>query len=517
MENMATLMAAEGSGRRTADRIAPHGNNFTLLRVLAACVVIWDHAYRLVGLTPPLSDRIAFTDTGTIAVYTFFCISGYLLLGSWAATPKLGQFILKRALRIMPGLMVAVAGAALLFGTLATDLPVGQYLTSPQTRQYVFENWTMFNPQYVLPGVFAHQPYNVVNGSIWTLCYEVTLYTLVPFLGVLLLRRWRLFGTMVVIGVAVLPWDHLPPAVPFLSGLNIAILATFGRYFLMGSLLYAWRDRVPLRWPVVLAVAAAFGIGFGHWWGAWISYAALPYLVIYLARLDIAALRGRFRRRDLSYGLYVWAFPVEQSIVSVAGGAGDARQGGALPPRPAAAGHRARAPAVPRRPPHPGRRRAQRRLRRDRERGPGRRARPARAAGRRREPAGGGAQRASGHPRRAADRVAARAAEADPDLPPRPQRAAGQARHPRAPRLRASRRVHGDLHRRGRPPDLGQRRRRQGGRGAQGEVQPEPAGPPARRLDGHRHPGELRRRGGPRVGRLRGRHPAGHPPAHRPR
>jgi len=317
---MATLMAAEGSGRRTADRIAPHGNNFTLLRVLAACVVIWDHAYRLVGLTPPLSDRIAFTDTGTIAVYTFFCISGYLLLGSWAATPKLGQFILKRALRIMPGLMVAVAGAALLFGTLATDLPVGQYLTSPQTRQYVFENWTMFNPQYVLPGVFAHQPYNVVNGSIWTLCYEVTLYTLVPFLGVLLLRRWRLFGTMVVIGVAVLPWDHLPPAVPYLSGLNIAILATFGRYFLMGSLLYAWRDRVPLRWPVVLAVAAAFGIGFGHWWGAWISYAALPYLVIYLARLDIAALRGRFRRRDLSYGLYVWAFPVEQSIVSVAGG-----------------------------------------------------------------------------------------------------------------------------------------------------------------------------------------------------
>lgn len=315
-----STVTAETAGRRTADRIAPHGNNFTLLRVIAACVVIWDHAYRLVGQTPPLSDRIAFADTGTIAVYVFFAISGYLLLGSWAATPKLGQFTLKRVLRIMPGLMVAVTGAALIFGTLATDLPVGQYLTSPQTRHYVFENWTLFNPQYLLPGTFTHQVSPAVNGSIWTLCYEVTLYTLIPLLGMLLVRRSRLVGTLAVVGVAVLPWDHLPPAVPYLSGLNIAVLATFGRYFLMGSLLYAWRDRVPLRWPVAVAVAAVFGIGMGHWWGGWISYAALPYLVIYIARLDIAPLRGRFRRRDLSYGLYVWAFPVEQSIISVGGG-----------------------------------------------------------------------------------------------------------------------------------------------------------------------------------------------------
>jgi peptidoglycan/LPS O-acetylase OafA/YrhL len=320
MEGMAPRMAVETRGRRTADRIAPHGNNFTLLRVVAASVVIWDHAYRLVGSTPPLTAAIGFADAGTLAVYTFFAVSGYLLLGSWAASPRPGQFALKRVLRIMPALVVAVLGTALLVGPLFTTLPLGDYLSAPQTRDYVLRNVVLYKSEYLLPGVFTHQPVPAVNGSIWTLCYEVTLYTLIPLLGLLLLRRHRGLGALAVLGVAALPWDQVPPAVPGLEGLNIGILATFARYFLMGALLFAYRDRVPLRWPVAVGVGLALVLSLGHWWGAWVSYAALPYLVVYLARLDLAPLRGRFRRRDVSYGLYVWAFPVEQGIVSVAGG-----------------------------------------------------------------------------------------------------------------------------------------------------------------------------------------------------
>jgi peptidoglycan/LPS O-acetylase OafA/YrhL len=317
---MAPVMAVGTSGRRTPDRIAPEGNNFTLLRVIAASVVIWDHAYRLVGSTPPFTAAIGFADAGTLAVYMFFAVSGHLLLGSWAASPRLGRFALKRVLRIMPALVVAVLGGALLFGPLFTTLPLGDYLTAPQTRDYVLRNVVLYKEQYVLPGVFTHQPFPAVNGSIWTLCYEVTLYTLIPLLGLLLLRRHRGLGALVVLGLAVLPWDRLPPAVPGLEGLNVGTLATFARYFLMGALLFAYRDRVPLRWPAAVAVGVALGLSLGHWWGAWVSYAALPYLVVYLARLDVAPLRGLFRRRDLSYGLYVWAFPVEQSIISLAGG-----------------------------------------------------------------------------------------------------------------------------------------------------------------------------------------------------
>jgi peptidoglycan/LPS O-acetylase OafA/YrhL len=317
---MAAVMVVETRGRRNADRIAPDGNHFTLLRVVAASVVIWDHAYRLAGSTPPFTAAIGFADAGTLAVYTFFAISGYLLLGSWASSPRLGQFALKRALRIMPALVVAVLGGALLVGPLFSTLPLGDYLAAPQTRDYVLWNVLLYKSQYLLPGVFTHQPSPAVNGSIWTLCYEVTLYTLIPLLGLLLLRRHRGLGALAVLGVAVLPWDHLPAAVPGLEGLNTGILATFARYFLVGALLFAFRDRVPLRWPAAVGVGLALVLSLGHWWGAWVSYAALPYLVVYLARLDVAPLRGRFRRRDLSYGLYVWAFPVEQGIISVAGG-----------------------------------------------------------------------------------------------------------------------------------------------------------------------------------------------------
>ncbi len=320
MEENPAVMAVETRARRTADRITPNGNNFTLLRVVAACIVIWDHAYRLLGQVPPLTGSVGFADAGTLAVYSFFAVSGYLLLGSWGSTPRLGQFTLKRALRIMPALVVAVLGGALLVGPLVTDLPLDTYLTTHQTWQYLLGNLVLYEPQYVLPGVFTHQTSTAVNGSIWTLCYEVTLYTLVPLLGLLLLRRRRTLGALVVVGLAILPWDHLPAAVPGLSGLNTAVLAVFARYFLMGSLLYAFRDRVPLRWPVAASVVVAFVVGCGHWWGAWISYAALPYVVVYLARLDVAPLRGMFRRRDLSYGLYVWAFPVEQAIIKIGGG-----------------------------------------------------------------------------------------------------------------------------------------------------------------------------------------------------
>jgi peptidoglycan/LPS O-acetylase OafA/YrhL len=316
------VTAVDSHGHRAPAQTLPGTpNHFTVLRMVAATAVLVDHSYRLVGRTPPLSRLIGFADVGTLAVYVFFTISGYLLLSSWASRPRLLLFAVKRTLRIVPALAVAVVGTALVLGPLLTTLPMGEYLGAGQTWRYVLWNLVLYRPQYALPGVFTGQPTSAVNGSIWTLCYEVSLYTLVPLLGLLLLRRRRALGALVVAGLAVLPWDHLPAAIPMLEGLNSGVLAVFARYFLAGALLFAYRDRVPRRWWIAAAGLLVLGLSLGHGWAPWVSYLVLPYAVVYAAQVDAPLLGRLCRRRDLSYGMYVWAFPVQQSILCVAGGA----------------------------------------------------------------------------------------------------------------------------------------------------------------------------------------------------
>jgi len=295
-------------------------NNFTLIRVIAAAVVILDHSYRLVGQAPPLTGLLGYTDIGTIAVYTFFIMSGHLLLSSWAANPRWFAFFFKRFMRIMPGLCFALLFGALLVGPLMTTLPVGDYLHSAATREYVLQNLILFRASYNLPGVFgpARNPFPAVNGSIWTLCYEVTLYLVVPALGFMMLRSRRTAGTVLLLAAAALPWERLGTMMP-VTWLLYAQMATFARYFLVGAVLFAHRDRIPMRWFLACGLAVTLAASLGHPWAAWVSYVVLPYEVVYLARLRIPLVAGAFRRRDPSYGMYLLAFPVQQSLISVGG------------------------------------------------------------------------------------------------------------------------------------------------------------------------------------------------------
>ncbi len=296
-------------------------NNFTLIRVLAAALVIFDHSFRLVGQAPPLTSRLGYTDIGTIAVYTFFIMSGHLLLSSWKANPRFLFFFFKRFMRIMPGLAFSLLFAAFIIGPLVTTLPIGEYLHSAETRTYILQNLWLYHPLYQLPGVFGFRgpAFDPVNGSIWTLCYEVSLYLAVPIFGLLLLRRHRAVGAVLLIGVVVLPWDHIGFMMP-ITWLVSSYMIIFARYFLVGALLYAFRDVVPRRWFIALGLLAALLLSLPHWWAAWVSYVVLPYEIVYLARLRIPFVSGAFSRRDPSYGMYILAFPIQQTVVNVARG-----------------------------------------------------------------------------------------------------------------------------------------------------------------------------------------------------
>jgi peptidoglycan/LPS O-acetylase OafA/YrhL len=136
-------------------------NNFTLLRLIAAISVLYYHCYPLAlgrGAHDPITtlmQKYAGIGLGGLAVGSFFLISGFLVTASFVNRQNLLAFVEARALRIFPGLLVAVLFCVLIVGPLSTSLPLVDYLSNNRSWSFLAKNSTLiFGIQYDLPGVF---------------------------------------------------------------------------------------------------------------------------------------------------------------------------------------------------------------------------------------------------------------------------------------------------------------------------------------------------------------------------
>jgi len=290
-------------------RGAARRNDFDALRLAAALAVVIGHAWPLTGLHPP--PTVLGFPVYTLAVYVFFAISGHLVASSWRRDPHPGRFLARRALRILPALVVVVVLTALVVGPLVTTLDARAYFASPSTWAYL-TNVTLV-AGYDLPGVFADNPVSAVNGVLWTLGPEFLCYLAVLAIGSLP-RRARIpvalaaTAALVVLSFAS-PWPDWTPAfraaVFFAGGAALAVLRRFRLPLVAGALvLIAWGG-VALSVPE-LALPAA-----------WL---ALPPLVIAAGRASTPGLRTVGVVGDLSYGSYLWGFLVQQVVVQLAPG-----------------------------------------------------------------------------------------------------------------------------------------------------------------------------------------------------
>lgn len=297
-------------------------NNLNLLRILAAFGVLVSHAYPI-ALGPeavqPLKAEIGIT-LGHLSVYVFFVISGFLITQSFDRSSSVGGWLAGRGLRLFPGLIVVVVLTALVLGPAVTTLPLDAYFAQPEVPTYVLKNVTLAKLQFGLPGVFETHPYPVaINGSLWTLFHEVACYGFVFLLGVAgMIRSDRLLkGAMAAVVAAMFVYQ--------VSGLEAVthprLVAFLGLAFpfAIGMCAYAWRTAIPLNWalglPLVLAAWAAletplFTFAFTL---------ALAYWIFLLSFLPKGPIRAYNRIGDYSYGVYVYAFPIQQLVVWAAG------------------------------------------------------------------------------------------------------------------------------------------------------------------------------------------------------
>lgn len=295
-------------------------NNFDFLRFFAASMVIFDHSFPIYGQR--FTDfTLALTGvTGLLALPVFFIISGFLITRSWLRNPKVIPYFKKRILRIFPGLIFAIFLTVFILGPIVTILPIKSYFSQGQTWMYLTSITLKIKAH--LPGVFLDNPRaQIINGSLWSLSLEFLMYILVAVFGVTGILHQKRKSLVIGIVILLIIMMEILTRNSTLRSVNIVglvpfLFVEFGAYFAVGSLFYLYRDHVPLN--PLLALLSAFMIFMAIKFPvlASLNYLGLPYLVLYFAlAVKIKPLSSFKKYGDFSYGMYIFAFPIQQTIV----------------------------------------------------------------------------------------------------------------------------------------------------------------------------------------------------------
>jgi len=310
-------------------------NNFDVLRLIAAGSVIFSHAFLLSQggeEHEPLKWLTGQTILGVVGVFVFFVISGFLVTQSFEATQSPLRFAVKRALRIYPGYVVCILLCTFVLGPAVTLLPIGDYLAGAGTWDFLRSNLAMNVEHNSLPGVrfTGFEVGSIVDGPLWSLPCEVVMYLLVLALGLCRLIRLAALVPLFALGLARLAFDDWANTAlgggPWLARF-LGDTSWLLPFFVAGMILYKLRRT--RAFDRRIALAALLGLIAGVPLGTLVfrtplfnfGFALLgAYLVIYLALEPALPLVRAARFGDLSYGLYIYGWPVEQTLLHLSHG-----------------------------------------------------------------------------------------------------------------------------------------------------------------------------------------------------
>ena len=303
---------------------ASRDNNFNLLRFCAATGVFISHTFLLSGM----GFKSAAVVLGYVCVNVFFIISGFLVTKSLIDRARISSFVLSRVLRIFPALIAAVLFSTVVVGLAFTELPKAEFLTSNNTHEYLLKNILLIIPGIpeTLPGVFLNAANAIVNAPLWTLPYEIKMYILLGILGGLILYRHSesaktlftiVFGFITIVSMILYVTRYSLRADPIDLGIDYDYFR-FSAMFGSGVLLYMLKEYIYLSGKIFfLLVCAILLSSFYRPLFVTVTYSSLCYLVIVLAYLPNGFIRKFNKLGDYSYGIYIYGYPVQQSIEQV--------------------------------------------------------------------------------------------------------------------------------------------------------------------------------------------------------
>jgi peptidoglycan/LPS O-acetylase OafA/YrhL len=303
---------------RLGEIMAPEANSFGVLRLAMATLVLISHSYLYAYGTSETEPLTAWTghSLGEHAVQVFFILSGILVAQSYERSRSLIDFATARLLRIFPALVVCVLLTAFILGPAVSACPVQAYFGSSLLPAYILKTLALTTGSAPLPGVFNRVPLaNNVNTSLWTLKYEVLCYAGLAFAGWagLFAPRWR-FRAAFALALFLLAISTNAPK-------DVATF-TFSdnfRYFLLyfgtGVCAYLVRDRLVVSGAMMVPLAFSFVMAIGTRYGEFATALLLCNGVVWLAGKSFGPLRNFCNRIDLSFGVYIFAGPIQQAVI----------------------------------------------------------------------------------------------------------------------------------------------------------------------------------------------------------
>lgn len=296
--------------RRLSLLFSPWENSLDMLRLVLATTVAVMHASAIAYGHQPKLGR---TEVGDLAVDAFFVLSGFLVTRSFLDLRSPGRYAWHRFLRIMPGfwtcLIVTALAVAPALAALSGVSVVGTFSSS---WRFVLENAFLYMRDFSVSGlpVTGHQP-QVVNGPLWTLYYEAVCYLIVGVAGVAGFLRRPLWLVPAVVGVWAIIALQAAGIVPVVGRFYVR----FFLVFMLGALGYLFADRIVMRrrWLVLAVVVLAVSLMWLDDYRA-LGAGAFAYLCL-CAVVATPWLRHR-PRADLSYGMYVYHWPIETLLIA---------------------------------------------------------------------------------------------------------------------------------------------------------------------------------------------------------
>lgn len=324
-------------------------SNFDAIRIIGSIAVVYSHSYMVAeGHEDNELFQMWFGETfGMFFVYMFFVMSGFLITKSWFGSKGVRDYAWKRFLRIYPAYFASVMFVALVLGPLGYQLWKWRpYFTDPDVlitvaRALVFK---LDREMLILPSVVLYQDDRymgwILNAVIWTIQVEIFMYAVVALLGVTRLLRPSVMLVLALVGF----WAHLTDAYIYIdlretlgivdspwsdfAVMNWWSVSWAAPGFFAGAFLYF----ICQKHEPSTRIAAAFGALcvitlFMDWsWllpedGSSMRFFSLlcAYPVVWLGHSKAPSLGNWTRFGDLSYGLYIFSWPIQQLVRSYVG------------------------------------------------------------------------------------------------------------------------------------------------------------------------------------------------------
>jgi peptidoglycan/LPS O-acetylase OafA/YrhL len=307
-------MNKETAEKNLSSLMAQRDNNFNLIRLIAATSVLISHSYALLGQSEPLENLLG-VNLGNLSVYIFFATSGFLLTNSLSRNHDVYRFIKARSLRIFPALWVMLAITIILFGLIfrSSDL-LGYLIEKPTIRYIAYNSSLIFGIAYTIPSIHGG---SAINGSLWSLRPELQMY--IGLLALLVISRFCTALSQVTAG-AIFHWGVVATfATCVIAGTFSSIdrhgLIMLGGMFFGGSTICLTSKHVTPRTGIAI-LGAALLLLLSHQ----ISILSILMIALPLATITAAYLPSRIlfnynRLGDYSYGIYLYAFPIQKLLI----------------------------------------------------------------------------------------------------------------------------------------------------------------------------------------------------------